>query len=90
MATKFAVPTERRYAQYKRRYLVEYTWDRRLKAPESKGSCATLHSARKHAVDACDIWLCTSAKIFDRKIGQYVMTYIRRGSTTTRYEGEQQ
>lgn len=84
MSTLFPVPTERRYAQYKRRYLNEYTWDSRSKKAQAKGSCATLHSARKHAVNACDIWLCTTVRIFDRKTGQYVVIYSRKGNVTTR------
>jgi hypothetical protein len=88
MSTLFPVPTEKRYAQYPRRYLVEYPVDGRTKRPDAKGSCATLHSARKHASNSIELGYCAIARIFDRKIGQYVFTY--KGVNYTTKEGERQ
>jgi hypothetical protein len=83
VSTLFPTITEKRYADYPRRYLNEYHVDSRTKMPDGKGSCATLVSARKHAVCAIDLGYCGIVRIFDRKIGQYLFTYKASG----RHEG---
>ena len=79
--------TERRYADYPRRWLVEYHVDGREKLPTTKGRCATLSAARTNAARACDQGFCAVVRIFDSKIGQYHLTYKGRGDSLTRYEG---
>lgn len=74
MSTLFPPILEKRYAQYPRRYLVEYHVDGREKMPSAKGSCATLASAKKHAVGNITLGYISVARIFDRKIGQYLQT----------------
>ncbi len=80
-------PTEKRYAQYPRRYLNEYYLDARTRVPQAKGSCATLSSARAHAVRAVEQGFCSKVVIFDRKIGQYVLGYKGSKIGVLRYEG---
>lgn len=75
MTSIFYTPTEKRYADFPRRYLVEYHVDGREKEPTTKGRCATLFSARKHAVAAIDGGFCSIVRIFDSKTGSYVYTY---------------
>ena len=87
MSTLFPVPTEKRYADYPRRFLVEYHVDGRTKLPDGKGSCATLHSARKHAVASIDGGYCFVTRIFDRMIGQYLWTYKSSVNGIIRHEG---
>lgn len=87
MATIFPHNEEKRYAQYPRRYSNEYHVDGREKKPIAKGSCATLESARKQAVRACDMGYCATVRIFDRKIGQYLFTYKDSKTGVLRHEG---
>lgn len=87
MPSLFYTPPEKRYADYPRRYLVEYHVDARRLVPTAKGSCATLQSARTNATKACDQGFCTVVRIFDRKIGQYVFTYKASKHGTLRHEG---
>lgn len=86
MSSIFYTPPEKRYADYPRRYLVEYHCDLR-KVPTTKGSCATLKSARTNAARACDQGFCVTVRIFDRKIGQYAFTYKASKNGTLRHEG---
>jgi len=83
----FYTPTEKRYAQYPRRYLNEYWIDSRSRVPQAKGSCATLASARKQAVRACDQGFCSSVRIFDRMKGEYIFTYKASTNGVLRHEG---
>jgi len=87
MGSLFPVITEKRYAQYPRRYLNEYHVDARTKKPTVKGSCATLDSARKQASNACDKGYCSVVRIFDRKTGQYMFTYKASANGVLRHEG---
>lgn len=87
MSTLFPVPYERRYTSHARRWLVEYHVDGRTKHPDAKGSCATLHSARKHAVNAIDLGYVHTARIFDRVTGQYKLTYKASVNGVLRHEG---
>lgn len=87
MSSIFYTPPEKRYADYPRRYLVEYHVDGRLVKPTTKGSCATLHSARTNASKACDQGFCTVVRIFDRRTGSYVFTYKASKTGTLRHEG---
>lgn len=87
MASLFYTPKERRYADYPRRYLNEYHCDARKAEPTTKGPCATLFSARNHATRAIDHGFCTVVRIFDRKTGQYVMTYKGSAAGIARHEG---
>lgn len=87
MSSIFYTPTEKRYAQFPRRWLCEYHCDGRKVEPTTKGSCATLASARKNAVRACDQGFCTIVRIFDRKIGQYAFTYKQSTNGVLRHEG---
>ena len=85
----FNYPTEKRYAQYPRRYLNEYhvaVGHLRTK-PDAKGSCATLASARRQASTAVDQGFCRVVRVFDRKTGQYVFTYKSSEHGTLRHEG---
>ena len=85
----FNYPTEKRYADYPRRYLNEYhsiVGQLRTK-PDAKGSCATLHSARRQASTAVDQGFCKVVRIFDRKTGQYVFTYKASTDGTLRHPG---
>lgn len=75
MGTHFPAIYEKRYAQYPRRYGVEYHWHPTRTKPDSKGRCATLVSARKHATSAIEIWQCKVVRVFDNKLGEYVFTY---------------
>ena len=79
--------TERRYADYPRRWLVEYHVDGREKLPTTKGRCATLTNARTNAARACDQGFCAVVRIFDSKTGQYHLTYKGRGEETVRVAG---
>lgn len=83
----FPVITERRYSDYPRRYLNEYHMGNRHVEIAAKGSCATLASARKHAVNACDKGYCTVVRIFDRMKGEYVFTYKQSTAGVLRHEG---
>lgn len=88
MSTLFPPIFEKRYADYPRRWLNEYYVDgRRSTGPDAKGSCATLIGARRQAVRACDLGYCSAVRIFDRRGGQYVMTYKASVSGVTRHEG---
>lgn len=87
MSTLFPVATEKRYANYPRRYLNEYHIDSRAKKPQAKGSCATLASARKQAVRACDQGFCTTVRVFDRMKGEYAFTYKASAVGVLRHEG---
>lgn len=79
MSHFFSYKPEKRYAQFPRRYLVEYHVDGRSRAgassPDAKGACATLKSARNHATNSIDDGFCGAAFVFDRKIGQYIIGY---------------
>lgn len=77
MSTNFPVPTEKRYAQYPRRWGMEYHFivGARRKKPDIKSACATLHNARKHAGNAVDLGYCNVVRIFDHMLGEYVHTY---------------
>lgn len=85
--TIFPHEQERRYADYPRRYSNEYHCDGRNRTPDAKGSCATLASARRQAVRACDAGFCTTVHIFDRRTGQYVFTYKQSVNGVIRHEG---
>jgi exonuclease III len=87
MSSLFYTPTEKRYADYPRRWLNEYHIDSRHKTPQAKGSCGTLASARKQAARAVDQGFCTTVRIFDRRTGQYVFTYKAAVSGILRHEG---
>lgn len=87
MTTLWNYPVEKRYANYPRQFLCEYHVDSRLKKPITKGSCATLHSARNHAVAAIEHGFCTTVRIFDRRIGQYLFTYKKSVTGILRHEG---
>lgn len=87
MKSIFRFDEERRYAAYPRRYLNEYHCDARTKTPDAKGSCATLASARRQAVRACDMGFCSAVRIFDRMVGQYVFTYKASINGVIRHEG---
>lgn len=78
---------ERRYANYPRRWLVEYHFDARRKAPASKGPCSSLHNARRNAARACDQEFCTVVRIFDRLKGEYTFTYKQSPTGARRYPG---
>lgn len=75
MSKFFSYASEQRYAQYPRRYSVEYHVDSRRKEPITKGACATLHSAKTNAGRAILNGFCTQVRIFDRKTGQYRLTF---------------
>jgi hypothetical protein len=75
MATLFPPIYERRYAQYPRRFNVEYHVDGRSKFPDSRGKCATLASAKSHAIRAIELGYCHTVRIFDHMTGQYLLTY---------------
>jgi hypothetical protein len=77
---------EKRYANYPRRWLVEYHCDRR-KEPTTRGACAELQSARTRASRAVDQGFCSVVRIFDRKSGQYAFTYKPSVDGTIRREG---
>lgn len=83
----FPVITEKRYADYPRRYLNEYHFGNRHVEVGAKGSCATLASARKHAVNACDKGFCSVVRIFDRMKGEYLFTYKQSTTGVIRHEG---
>ena len=74
MSKLFNYANEKRYAQYPRRYSVEYHVHARTKAPTAKGACATLHSAKTNAGKAILNGFCATVRIFDRRLGQYIMT----------------
>jgi hypothetical protein len=83
----FPTITERRYADYPRRYLNEYHFGNRTVVVGTKGSCATLVSARKQAVHACDMNFCSVVRIFDRMKGEYVYTYKQSVHGALRHDG---
>ena len=83
----YPAATEKRYADYPRRWLVEYHCDARQKEPTTRGSCAELQSARTRASRAVDQAFCTVVRIFDRRIGQYTFTYKPSANGTIRHEG---
>lgn len=89
MSKYFQVVEERRYAQFKRRYLSEYFFDsrRRIDAPNVSIGYATLASARQKATRAIDQFQCTTVRIFDRKTGQYVFTYKNSVTGILRHDG---
>lgn len=89
MSKYFPVTEERRYAQFKRRYLNEYFFDsrRRIDSPNVSIGYATLASARQKATRAIDQFDCTTVRIFDRKTGQYVLTYKDSVHGILRHEG---
>ncbi len=87
MSSIFYTPVEKRYALYPRRWLVEYHVDGRRSNPTTKGSCATLTSARRNAVRACDQGFCTLVRIFDRRGGAYAYTYKASAAGVSRAEG---
>lgn len=89
MSKHFQKIEERRYADYPRRYLCEYFFDARWHwtKPQSKGPCATLHSAKSHAVRAIDVFGCSVVRIFDHMKGEYVRTYKKSAHGITIHEG---
>lgn len=82
----YPASTEKRYADYPRRWLVEYHCDARSKEPTTTGSCAELSSARTRASRAVDQGFCTVVRIFDRKGGQYLYTYKPSSNGTIRHD----
>lgn len=89
MSSIFKPIIERRYADYPRRYLCEYHVfaTNSIMRPDSKGRCATLVSARHHAMNAIDDGFCAVVRIFDSKIGQYLFTYKASKSGIIKHEG---
>ena len=88
MSTSFPIPKERRYADFPRRWLVEYHMHSTRTKPDTVGRCATLKSARSHATDAIDVWQYKLVRIFDSKIGQYVLTYKASPTGILRYKND--
>ncbi len=89
MTIHFKTPDEKRYADFKRRYLNEYFFDsrRRIDRPDVSIGYATLHSARQKATRAIDQFSCTTVRVFDRKTGQYVFTYKQSVTGILRHAG---
>lgn len=80
MSTLFPPITERRYATHKRPFLNEYHLDGRKKAPDGKGSCGTLSSAKSHALRAIGLDYVHTVRVFNRVTGQYELTYRKSAS----------
>jgi hypothetical protein len=87
LASMVPVIKERRYANWPRRWLNEYHFGNRHAQVGTKGSCATLKSARRQANHACDMEFCTVVRIFDRMRGEYVFTYKASPHGTIRHPG---
>jgi hypothetical protein len=87
MSTLFPPILEKRYTDYPRRYTVEYHVDARTKQPDAKGRCITLASSRSHAIRAIDLGYCSIVRIFDHKIGQYLLTYKAAATGISRQDG---
>jgi hypothetical protein len=87
VSTLFPPILEQRYSDYARLYSVEYHVDSRTKLPDAKGACATLASAKAHAVRALALDYVKIVRIFDREIGQYLFTYKRNLNGISIHEG---
>lgn len=87
MSTLFPPILERRYAQYPRRYGVEYHLDGRTKIPDARGRCITLASSKTRAIRAIELEYCHTVRIFDNMLGKYLLTYKRSEHGILRHEG---